>query len=135
MSFTSVSSTEIYDSEQVPIRVCIKKKELIKRGYLDFEQWNSDPNHLYVGRNMSFYVKGALGSPYQNPYKLSEYTRDESLKTYKTYVSLRADLMETLHTILNYKEIGCWCLPGERCHGDVLIEMALEQRQIEEQEY
>lgn len=45
-----------------PRVVCIKKAELKKRGIADFQAWDSDPNHLYIGRNMSFYVPGTLKS-------------------------------------------------------------------------
>lgn len=36
----------------------IRKKELQKIGYKDFEDWNKNDNHVYIGRNMSFYVPG-----------------------------------------------------------------------------
>jgi len=38
--------------------VNIKKINLIKIGYNDFDEWNKKNNHLYIGRNMSFYVPG-----------------------------------------------------------------------------
>ena len=38
--------------------VNVKKEKLQKRGIKDFEEWNSKPNTLYIGRNMDFYVKG-----------------------------------------------------------------------------
>ena len=40
----------------------VKKAELNKRGIKDFAEWNSKKNTLYIGRNMSFYVKGATKS-------------------------------------------------------------------------
>ncbi len=47
---------------------CIKKEELNKRGFKDFEEWASFSKHVYIGRNMSFYVKGAKASKWANPY-------------------------------------------------------------------
>ena len=46
--------------------VNIKKKELIKRGYRDLEHWLETDNHIYIGRNLSFYVKGAKKSKWAN---------------------------------------------------------------------
>ena len=47
-----------------------KKKELNKLGYADFEDWiNASPDHVYIGIDMSFYVKGAVGSKWGNPFK------------------------------------------------------------------
>jgi hypothetical protein len=148
MSFTSVTTTEPYsdfyqsddDLERDfmllpavrPARVCIKKRELINRGYKDFEEWKADPNHLYIGRNMNFYVKGTTASIYCNPYKLSEYSLEEALSLYKIHIESSEALMDNIHTVLEYEEIGCWCLPGERCHGDVLIDIALERVEQEE---
>lgn len=49
----------------------VKKAELNKLGYRDFEHWqNSSTNHVYIGRNMSHYVKGAVGSKWANPFKV-----------------------------------------------------------------
>lgn len=45
-----------------PTRMCIKKDNLIKYGYKDLEDWLSHDNHVYIGRDMSFYVKGVAAS-------------------------------------------------------------------------
>ncbi len=50
--------------------VNVKKIFLNQNGYNDFEEWNKQPNHLYIGRNMNFYVKGAIGSKWKNPYSV-----------------------------------------------------------------
>lgn len=133
MSLTGVSTTESYDPDlgdsDGPVRVCIKKAELVPRGYKNFLEWKADPSHLYVGRNMDFYVKGATRSKWCNPYKIKPdgpYSLDESLEKYMNYIRGNEDLIGDVQTILEYKEIGCWCQPGERCHGDILIELARE---------
>jgi len=47
-----------------------KKNELNKLGYKDFDDWiKSSQDHVYIGRNMSFYVHGAVGSKWGNPFK------------------------------------------------------------------
>lgn len=35
----------------------------------------------------------------------------------------RTKLVESLH-LLRGKNLACWCRPGERCHADVLLELA-----------
>jgi paraquat-inducible protein B len=50
----------------------IKKNELKKLGYDDFKDWISSENNVYIGRNMSFYVPGAVGSVWQNPYHVDK---------------------------------------------------------------
>lgn len=95
----------------------IKKSELKKIGYDSLVEWLEDPDHIYIGRNMSFYVNGAFASKWQNPYTLKKYTIEESLKLYEKHVKesgLINDIFE-----LNGKVLGCWCKP-DKCHGDVL---------------
>lgn len=112
--------------------VNVRKVELKKNGYNDFDDWITDPNHLYIGRNMSFYVPGAVESKWHNPYivmkkneKINDngkkkYTLDESLDKYREYV-LNTDLVNQLNE-LDGKILGCWCKP-DRCHGDILKEL------------
>jgi hypothetical protein len=109
-------------STNLPHRVCIKKSELIKRGCTDFEDWSRNPKHLYIGRNMSFYVKGAHASKWCNPFKLTDYTSEESLSRYRQHILL-SSLNYQLSELSSYSEIGCWCLPGEPCHGNVLLDL------------
>ena len=111
----------------------IKKSELNKIGYLDLEHWLKDSNHVYIGRDMSFYVKGAKGSIWKNPYKVSKsskttksknkktYSLDESLELYKSHIENDQELVKLLPTLKN-KTLGCWCKPN-KCHGDILIEL------------
>lgn len=110
----------------VPKRVCIKVAELRKRGYDSFEEWVKNKEHLYIGRNMSFYVKGAVASPFGNPFKIGKYTLEESLALYKDHLRNSKELMKLLSFIVSERkidEIGCWCLPGKKCHGDVIIKI------------
>lgn len=54
--------------------ISVKKFELKKLGYDDLEHWlSSSPNHVYIGRSMVHYVKGAVGSKWQNPFKVDKY--------------------------------------------------------------
>jgi hypothetical protein len=51
-----------------PKVISVKKKNLNKLGYSDLEEWLEDSNHVYIGRDMTFYVKEAVGSKWQNPF-------------------------------------------------------------------
>ena len=55
-----------------PHCVSLKKFSLKRRGYISFEDWNSDPSHVYIGRDMSHHVTGALGSKWGNPFKAKQ---------------------------------------------------------------
>jgi hypothetical protein len=131
-----LKSFKFENMNDVPLRVCIRKKELVKRGYADFADWKSDPTHAYVGRNMSFFVKGATESIFHNPFKVlpkGPYTLEDALASYKTHIELCADLVEQLHIVLEYKEIGCWCAHGEqKCHAQILIDLAKKQAEEED---
>ena len=66
----SCSSSSVTDTTKIsPHCVSLKKASLSRRGYKSFEDWNSNPNHVYIGRNMSHHVPGALGSKWGNPFK------------------------------------------------------------------
>lgn len=55
--------------------VNIKVAELRKRGYQSFADWAKDPKHVYIGRDMTFYVPGTYASPLANPYSAKTYGR------------------------------------------------------------
>lgn len=47
----------------------VKKAELKKVGYNSLQEWlDASPDHIYIGRDMSFYVPGADGSKWKNPF-------------------------------------------------------------------
>lgn len=105
--------------------VNIKKKELNKNGYNNFEDWGANPNHLYIGRNMCAYVPGTIGSKWKNPFSLKQFTLEDSLKKYEDHVRNTPLLYNSLHE-LDGKVLGCWCKPSQ-CHGDVLLKLLAEK--------
>ena len=102
------------------IVVNIKKQELLKNNIKDFQEWNSNPNTLYIGRNMTFYVEGTYESKWCNPFCAKKYVLDQCLELYEKYVK-ESSLYDELEE-LNNKIIGCWCKPN-KCHGDILIKL------------
>lgn len=101
--------------------VNISKKELNKNGYETLEKWLEDENNIYIGRNMSFYVKGANASKWANPFSVKKYGRDKCLEMYENYIKSNKELYNSLEELKN-KKLGCWCYPLA-CHGNVLIDL------------
>ena len=107
----------------------LKKSSLASRGYKSFEEWNSDPNHVYIGRDMTHFVKGALGSEWGNPFKAKKANKNSlnhCLERYEDHIRRTPDLFNAVME-LEGKEIGCWCKPG-LCHGDILIKLFKERQ-------
>lgn len=87
--------------------------------YQNLEEWLKNENHVYIGRNMSFYVKGAEKSKWNNPFTVKKYGREGCLEKYEKYIKEKGELdVEELKG----KVLGCWCKP-EACHGDVLVDL------------
>ena len=112
--------------------VNISKRFLKLSGYRDLIHWLENTDNVYIGRDMSFYVPGAKGSKWKNPFKVAKpgkiykrndkrYTLEESINEYRNYVLNDKDLMEELYELKN-KTLGCWCKPNN-CHGDILIDL------------
>lgn len=66
------------------------------------------PYDVYVGR----------GTPWGNPYPLSEGGREAVIRRYEEYLRGNAELIGRLPE-LQGKVLGCSCAP-QPCHGDIL---------------
>lgn len=106
--------------------VNVKKKYLNKK-YANLEEWLKNPKHIYIGRNMSFYVPGANKSKWSNPFKLNKEKSniDEVLELYEQHIRNTPELWNSLNELKN-KRLGCWCKP-DKCHGDILIKLYREK--------
>ena len=96
--------------------ICVRKKQLQANGYTDFNDWNSKPDNVYIGRKVH-YVDGTFTSKWRNPFS-SKIGREECIKKYEEHL-ISSGLINDIHELRN-KELGCWCKP-EACHGDILI--------------
>jgi hypothetical protein len=97
--------------------VCIKKN--------NFEEWTSNNMNLYIGRNMSFYVKGTNASKWMNPFTVKKYGLDKSLKLYEDHIR-KSELYNMIEEIEG-KTLGCWC-ESNKCHGNILIKLLNEKK-------
>lgn len=106
-------------------------KHLRPLGYKDLVEWTKNPNNVYIGRDMTHYVPGAVGSMWHNPFKDKQFGRDECVRKYKEYIKTNKQLQSNGRTLLDSlhelkgKTLGCWCHP-ERCHGHALVELIEE---------
>lgn len=108
-----------------PVVISVKKQNLKKLGYDSLEQWLEDPNNVYIGRDMSLYVKGANGSKWQNPFSVKKYGLEKCLEMFESYLVSNKKLLSEISE-LKGKNLGCWCKNNgnERCHGDLLLMLA-----------
>ena len=53
----------------------IRKQNLNNLGYNNLIDLLKKPNHIYIGRNLSYYVEGENGSKWKNPYNLNLYEK------------------------------------------------------------
>ena len=74
----------------------IKKTNLNVLGYKDFNDWNKNDNHVYIGRNMSFYVPGTVESKWKNRFSVKKYGRDKCLEKYREYIMSNVSLMNDI---------------------------------------
>lgn len=72
------------------------------------------PNTKYVGR----------GSKWGNPYKVGEYTLEESLRLHKAHLaeSITTGTLD-IKELLGYDNLACFCPLNSPCHADTLIKV------------
>ena len=129
ISPSSLTSFSVTATMKAPHCVSLKKSSLAKRGYKSFEDWNSDPNHVYIGRDMTHHIAGAQGSKWGNPFiadKTNKKSLKKCLKRYEDHIRSNPDLFNAVME-LGGKELGCWCKPS-LCHGDILIKLFKERQ-------
>lgn len=102
-------------------RQCIKVEHLRQKGYRDLLHWLETPTHVYIGRNCSFYVEGASASKWRNTFTVKKFGRAECLRRYREHL-VSSGLMEHIEELRGCV-LGCFCAPGEDCHGDILCEI------------
>ena len=104
-----------------PKCVNVKKVALYQKGYKCLLDWSLNPNHIYIGRCMEHYVKGARGLKWQNSFTVNRYGLEKCLELYEEKIRRTPELMEAIPE-LEGMELGCGCNPSP-CHGDILIKL------------
>lgn len=111
--------------------ISVKKENLNKLGYKDLEDWLKNPNHIYIGRDMTCYVKGAKLSKWCNPFSSKKVGFLKCLELYTEYLKNNKELMSQLDE-LDGKVLGCWCREDDSsgiiCHGDILADLVNKRK-------
>ena len=103
-----------------PTCVSVGKAALSSRGVKSFQDWINQPNHLYIGRDMTHYIQGAVGSKWRNTFTNIK-SLGKSLELYEKRVRNTPELIEAIGE-LEGMELGVlW--KSTPCHGDVLIKI------------
>jgi len=97
-------------------------------GFDNLQQWNADPQNVYIARRGVVFVNGVRYPPqdskWANPFPVKKHGRDKAIELYKEYIVQKLngewgwDALEELRG----RRLGCWCCP-EPCHGDFLVEL------------
>ena len=75
---------------------------------------------VYVGRA----APGLPASPFANPFSVKKYGRDEAVRRYRERLLDDPELVTRARAELAGKDLACWCHPADRCHADVLLDVA-----------
>ena len=80
--------------------------------------WLDNENRVYVGRE----TRNIKGSPWGNPFRLSEYDVATSLRLYEEHITSSEELSNSLGT-LRKKTLACWCSDPDECHSSILLKL------------
>jgi hypothetical protein len=75
---------------------------------------------VYVGRPTRWGNPFAIGAPH--PRHRRPMTRDEAIELYAANID--DEFAAAVRDELRGKDLVCWCAPDERCHADVLLQLA-----------
>jgi hypothetical protein len=75
---------------------------------------------VYIGR-WSWPIRES--SKWRNRFSVKKYGREGAIRKYREYILGNPELLALIPIELKDKILGCWCKP-EKCHGDILAEIA-----------
>lgn len=87
---------------------------------------------VYIGNTCKIGGWNLPKSKWSNPCNgVSKFESTEvkmlSLEFYEKYIKAKPELLAAIVPELEGKILGCWCLPGEPCHGHVLVKLYRER--------
>lgn len=112
-----------------PTRTSVKIDYLRQNSYTNIKHWLSNPLNEYVGRKGRLFITLPNGekevffypaSIWGNPFKVADSNIQDCLEKYRQHL-YSSGLINRLF-LLSGKNLGCFCLPQNRCHVDILIE-------------
>ena len=123
--FAAPTSTKSGSKKLRAPKVRNVKVSSLRPEFENLQAWlDASRRNIYIGREMSFYVAGAKGSKWKNPFPVKKFGREGCLDKYEEMVR-NGDLWDDLEE-LSGKTLGCWCHP-EPCHGHILRRLFKEK--------
>lgn len=115
-----------------PTGVCVKVNSLRAMGYTDLEAWVKTPGNVLVTRRGRVFIGSGEsrrvfcypGSPWANPFKLKDYTLQDSLYQYEGFLDQQLqneNVLADFSKLRSAKQLGCFCAPGSPCHRDIIL--------------
>lgn len=116
-----------------PERVSVKVKFLRKCGCDNLEEWLSNPSHKLVTRNGRVFIgtkenKKIFHYPksrWCNPFTVKDYGLEDCMAKFEEYLKemlkdekVRKEFQKDFEGVT---EVGCFCDPTSKCHGDVIL--------------
>ncbi|KAI9332848.1 hypothetical protein BDR26DRAFT_869056 [Obelidium mucronatum] len=137
----TTAPTEFRQRQHLPIGVCLKNPNLRRRGYNNLQEWANTPGNVLVIRAGRVRYKdpntgelktfGYKASPWANPYKLSEFPIDVSLANFRVHlrnqVERDPEVLREFLKLADAKEIGCFCMEGDKCHRNEILKLLKEK--------
>ncbi len=77
--------------------------------------WKMPENTIYVGRP----------TKWGNPYKVEDFGLDRSIELFRQNIMTNESVFVKMDfEKLKGKNLACFCKQGQKCHADVLLELA-----------
>ena len=115
-------------------RVCVSKPWLPAGE--TFKKWIENPRNMYIGPNLSKYSGGSLIDSEWSPTEIFQKHKDLSIASNLFYYEkwVREEKMDNILQLAGMK-LGCFCLPTQICHGDVLMRLIIEEMSRVEEDF
>ena len=69
--------------------------------------WLKEPTNVYIGRDMTHFITGAVESKWHNPFKIKDHGLTRSIQHYEEYIRQTPELMQAIPELAGLS-LGCW---------------------------
>jgi hypothetical protein len=102
----------------------IRRRELASR-VINLTDQPRPAFDVYIGRRQWCGKELFEASPWENPFSVKKWGREEAIKRYEEKLRGKPELLARVPE-LEGKILACWCKP-KACHGDVLLRLIEEK--------
>ena len=86
-------------------------------GYSCLANWLKEPTNVYIGRDMTHFIHGAVEYKWHNPFNIKDYGLTKSIERYEEYIRQTSELMQAIPELAGLN-LGRWCIKGV-CHSQI----------------